>query len=181
MATLLVPFICLAFIGLGLSLMSHVCAVLALPQPLGDAAWGLHMGIFVVWFPAMLASNKLVRDGKRKGYWRAALRGCPSWMRWMMYGFFVYALVNFVVFISVLPRGQMPGPAPPVVFRGFSGHWMAFYSAALAILYSALIAGRIDHAQKCPKGHPLLPPDYYCDVCRIQVEGNATAEERRTD
>jgi len=39
---------------------------------------------------------------------------------------------------------------PAVVWRGFSGHWMAFYSAALAILYSAAHAKH--NGWRCPNG-----------------------------
>ena len=45
---------------------------------------------------------------------------------------FVYAIVNFVVFLWM--AGQYPkGQAPlPLVLRGFSGHWMLFYGVATA-------------------------------------------------
>ena len=58
------PFLVLAVIGLILSLVSHTAAVLGQPQPLGPAAWGLHIGIFVVWLPAVIVSNRLTGDFK---------------------------------------------------------------------------------------------------------------------
>jgi hypothetical protein len=59
-------------------------------------------------------------------------------MRYMVYGFFGYAIINFLLFIAVAPSGGHGANPPTVVWRGFSGHWMAFYSAAFAILYSAV-------------------------------------------
>ena len=38
-----------------------------------------------------------------------------------------------------VPKGDSGANPPAIVWRGFSGHWMAFYSAALAILYSAAV------------------------------------------
>jgi hypothetical protein len=47
-----------------------------------------------------------------------------------------YAVINFTIFMRQ-PPGSGSGTNPPAdVLRGFSGLWMAFYSAALAILYS---------------------------------------------
>ena len=171
MAILLTPFIVFAAIGMIFSLIAHGCALLGLPQPLGDAAWGLHIGIFVVWLPAVLVSNRLVRDFKRKDFWKAALRGCPNWMRWMTYGFFIYALFNFLTFMVAAPVGQQApnAPAPPIVFRGFSGHWMAFYSMAIAIMYSAVVVSKRDLARRCPNGHPVSPSAEFCENCGAKI------------
>jgi hypothetical protein len=75
----------------------------------------------------------------RKDYWKLALRGAPEWVRYMVYGFLAYAIVNFLVFfMPYAPAGGSGRETPAIVWRGFSGHWMAFYSAAFAILHSAL-------------------------------------------
>lgn len=63
------------------------------------------------------------------------LQGSPEWMRYMVYGFFGYAFVNFALFISKAPTGGGGANPPAIVWRGFSGHWMLFYSAALATPY----------------------------------------------
>jgi hypothetical protein len=177
-AVVLMPFLVLSVIGLMLSLIAHTAALLSLPQPFGPAAWGLHIGIFVVWLPAVLASHRLGADFKQKDFWKAALRGCPKWMRWLTYGFFGYAVVNFLLFMAVAPpRGGGGGAnAPPEVFRGFSGHWMAFYSAAAAILYSAIAVSRLDPARRCPNGHPVSPSTSFCQAC-----GAAIAEQEITE
>lgn len=85
----------------------------------------------------MFVAVKRVGNTSRKDFWKVVLRGSPEWMRYMVYGFLGYALVNFLIFMPQAPKGGTGGETPAVVWRGFSGHWMAFYSAALAILYSA--------------------------------------------
>jgi hypothetical protein len=171
MSVLLIPFLLLSVLGLVLSLIAHTAALLGLPQPLGPAAWGLHVGIFVVWLPAVLVSNRLVGDFKQKDFWKAALRGCPDWMRRLTYGFVAYAVVNFVLFIAIAPAQGGGGGvnAPPAVFRGFSGHWMAFYSAAAAILYSAIAVAKLDPARRCPNGHPVSPSADFCESCGAAI------------
>src|SRR4051812_37949706 len=99
MALWALPFLALAVAGLVLSLIAHVSAILGQPQPMGAAAWALHVGIFVVWPPALIASRRLAADPKRKDYGRVDLRGCPRWVGWMTAGFFAYAVVNFLLFI----------------------------------------------------------------------------------
>jgi hypothetical protein len=88
-------------------------------------------------------------------------------MRWLTIAFFWYAIVNFILFIAVAPPRGARGAAnaPPEVFRGFSGHWMAFYSAAAATLYSAIVVSRSDPTRRCPNGHLVASSASYCDEC----------------
>ena len=167
MALLLTPFLILSVFGFALSLATHAAALLGLAPPLGSASWVLHIGIFVVWLPAVLVSNRIVAKLGRKSYWRAARCCCPAWMRWLTYACFAYTFVNFLLFISVVPpRGvALDGNTPSVVFRGFSGHWMAFYLAAASTLYSAIVVSRGDIARRCPNGHRASPSANFCDVC----------------
>ena len=143
MKTVLYFFAAFSAVGLVLSLASHAAALMGTSGPLGDHVWELHIGIFVVWIPAVFASTRLTRNVPRKDAWKAALRGCPDWMKYMTYGFFGYALLNFASLFITAPHGMPavqgggPGLMPPQIVRGFSAHWMAFYSAALALLWSA--------------------------------------------
>jgi hypothetical protein len=142
---ILLPFIILSALGLGLSLWSHVASVMNDPQPLGPWAWGLHIGIFAVWLPVVFVSRRMTEGCDRKDFWKFALRGCPAWMRWLTFGFFGYAFVNFALFMLAPREGKAVGKhrlfedAPASVVRGFSGHWMAFYAAAFSTLYSAAV------------------------------------------
>jgi len=150
--------------GLVLSAASHIAAVLGTQGPLGNFAFVLHIGIFVVWIPAVFAANRLVRNVPRKDFWKAALRGCPDWMKYMTYAFVGYAILNFAFFISSAPTQGRGGPMSPEDVRGFSGHWMAFYSAALAILYSAAQVWD-ERERHCPNGHEVQPLAKFCDQC----------------
>jgi hypothetical protein len=125
--------------------------------------WMLHVGIFVVWFPAVLVAQRLVGNVNRKDFWKVALKNAPDWMRYMFYGFFGYALVNFMLFMTKAPNGGSGANPPAVVWRGFSGHWMAFYSAALAILYAAVRTE--DRSLRCANGHVASPNATYCTRC----------------
>ena len=135
---LLWPFIVLSGVGLGLSLWVHLGAVTGQKVAPEAFFWMLHVGIFVVWVPAVLVAAKRVGATRRKDYWKLVLRGSPEWMRYMVYGFLGYAMLNFAIFLFQAPQGGSGANPPAVVWRGFSGHWMAFYSAALAALYSAV-------------------------------------------
>jgi len=154
----------MAATGLGLSILSHISALFHANGPLGDNAWILHVGIFVVWVPTSLAFRNLSKGVPSRDRWKAALRGCPDWMKYMTYGFFAYAVVNFAIFMALEPAGNpTAGPMPPLTVRGFSGHWMAFYSVAFAVLYSSSNLYEKDLVRTCPNGHPISPSAGYCE------------------
>lgn len=125
--------------------------------------WMLHVGIFVVWLPTVLVAQRLVGNVNRKDFWKVVLKDSPDWMRYMVYGFFGYAIVNFLFFMTKAPSGGGGANPPAEVWRGLSGHWMAFYSAALAVLYSA--ARTADTALRCANGHMASPNAIYCNRC----------------
>jgi len=163
-------FAVLAAVGLALSILSHIAALLGQQGPLGSYSWVLHIGIFVVWIPAVLVSQRLTAEVARKDFWKAALRATPSWMKYMVYGFFGYAVLNFAFFITQAPSKGGSGPMPPAVVRGFSGHWMAFYAAAMAILYSAAHAKDLGASRRCLSGHAVGPLAKFCERCGQLVE-----------
>jgi hypothetical protein len=155
----------LAWIGLTLSVLSHLAALFGSRWPLGDDAWFLHIGIFIVWIPTVLVASRLSADFKRKDMWKAALRGYPDWMKYMVYGFFGYAFLNFVIFLAATEPKSSSSQMTPEILRGFSGHWMAFYSAAAAVLYSATRVGDRDQRRKCFNGHAVGPLAQFCEQC----------------
>lgn len=55
-----------------------------------------------------------------------------------------YAMLNFAIFFFQAPHGGSGANPPAVVWRGFSGHWMLFYSAALATYMRLPLAPRTD-------------------------------------
>jgi hypothetical protein len=172
MQVLLYPFVVLSALGLVASVIVHLLAHLGY-APLGQGTFILHIGIFVVWFPAVLSimRTRVVRlytsMNPRAGWrtWQQIVRGSPQWMQWMTLGFFIYGFANFFLFFALggsarLPQGSPNSPTPIV---GFSGHWMIFYSAALTILYSAVKTW--NSPLKCPSGHLVSPMDQFCPEC----------------
>lgn len=136
------PFLWLGVIysatGLVLSLYVHIAALRGQRVLPDGFFWGLHIGIFVIWVPTLIVAKELTRDAQRKqDYWKLALKDAPEWMRYMVFGFFGYACINFLIFLLHDPSRHGGGSPSPLEWRGFSGHWMVFYSVAMAILYSA--------------------------------------------
>lgn len=126
----------IAAIGLALSLWVHIGAVMGLVVAPQALFFMLHIGIFVVWVPTVITA-RTVRPARPTDFWKGAFEGLPAWVRCCVYVFFVYAFVNFALFFAHPgERGQGMNP-PAATWRGFSGHWMLFYSAAFAVLYAA--------------------------------------------
>ena len=167
---ILLPFIALAALGFILSVAAHLRAIAGLPIPGGKAVWALHVGIFVVWLPTVLVAYRLTRGANRKDFWKIALVGCPKWMRSALYVVIGYAALNFVYFmVTTSSHPQPKGDAPPEEIRGFSGHWMIFYGAAFATLYSAYVVGYAGMERKCPNGHTVTITAKFCDECGAQL------------
>ena len=154
-------FVWLSAIGLLVSLWVHVGAVMGRTVP--SAFWVLHVGILVVWFPAVLVAQRLVGNANRKDSWKVVLKGAPDWMRYMVYVFSAYEFVNFMISMGQASSGGRDTTTSAADWRGFSGLWMVFYSAALAILYSA--AKTMESSPRCANGHFASPNAIYCTRC----------------
>lgn len=171
MKPFLIAFSALAGLGLVLSLAVHAASLFGIAL-FGGSAFALHVGIFVVWIPTVIIAQRNTREFKRKDFWKAALRGCPSWMKGLTYGFFAYAIVNFAYFFLTTADGaKHSSPPDAAILRGFSGHWMAFYSAAMSVLYSSTRVSS-DAGPQCARGHPLGPVSKFCERCGEPVQGS---------
>jgi Protein of unknown function (DUF3592) len=154
-------FVWLSAVGLVVSLWVHIGALAGRTVP--SAFWVLHVGIFVVWLPSVLVAQKLVGNTGRKDFWRAVLKGAPDWMRYMVY---VLSAYEFVIFLISMGQGSGGGRHTTISgpdWKVFSGLWMGFYSAALAILYSA--AKTMESSPRCANGHLASPNAVYCTRC----------------
>ena len=125
--------------------------------------WVLHVGIFIVWFPSVLVAQRLAGKANRKDLWKVVLKGAPDWMRYMVYVFSAYEFVNFMTSMGQSSSGGRHTTTSVADWRGFSGLWMVFYSAALAILYSA--AKMMESSPRCANGHLAAPNALYCNRC----------------
>jgi hypothetical protein len=167
---LLLPLLAYAACGLLLSLAVHLLSFADL-QPGGKTLFVLlHIGIFPLWLVVVIIAMKMTRGVQRKDYWKAVLSGCPIWMKCMTYGFLIYALANFLIFMFIAPTGTRNAGSPPgSVWRGFSGHWMAFYSAGLAIVWTAYSRGLSNLEQECANGHVIGFSDRFCPTCGVPI------------
>jgi hypothetical protein len=124
----------LAAVGLVASLVEHVAAWLGRDWLSGASLEWLAGGLFVVCVPALLASNFLVAGVPRRDVWAATFRGCPRWMRYLVYFFFAYGVLGLLHFILNTPS---IGGAGSIAARAVSSQLMAFYGVFSGALYSA--------------------------------------------
>jgi hypothetical protein len=151
----------LAAAGMFFALLSHVAAWRGIGWPEGNYALALLAGVFVVWLPAVILSVRLTRNTLQRDLWKTTLRGCPAWMKGLLYAVGGYTFVNLAIVLAQRPEGNL---ASPPVMRGLTGQWMIFYGFAGAILYSgAKLVGRWD--VRCANGHAVSPLAKFCDQC----------------
>jgi hypothetical protein len=176
---LLLLLMAYAAAGLVVSLAVHLLSFAGI-QPAGNELFfALHIGIFPLWLPVMWMANKMTGGARRMDFWKVAFAGCPAWMKYMTYGFFEYAIVNFAIFFVTAPTGKPSDGAPPSsVWHGFSGHWMAFYSAGLAIVTSAYRRGISNLERRCPNGHAIGYDDRFCPACGVAIGDPRAALDR---
>ena len=157
----LVPFRALSAAGFWVSCALHIAGWLGYWP--GGWVWGMHMGIFVVFVPAILLMTRASRYVPSAEIWKAVLQGCPLWLQRLTKIVFVYALINFVLFALTSDGSDAAR------LRGFSGHWMAFYLASFAIIESALRSPSLSWAVRCPNGHSVSRLHPYCPECGSPV------------
>ncbi len=165
---LISPFLILSGIGLFLCLVIHIAALLKVPFEHYNKIFILAAGVFIVWLPTILVAMRLTKDFKQKDYWKATLRGCPAWLKYLVYIMFGYAAFNFIYMII---SGD-PSENDTTAARFISGHLLVFYSAALATLYSAIQVDTLDSARRCMNGHPVSPSAKFCEECGAPVKNN---------
>jgi len=85
-----------------------------LDQP--DDLTGRDRGLWVLFLQRMHHHRVLPTEY----YWKLVLSGSPERMRYMVYGFGGYAMVNFAIFFFQMPQGGSGANPPAMVWRGFS-------------------------------------------------------------
>ena len=102
----------LAVLGFAASLAVHLATFLD-PPPLGmEQTWPLHIGIFLVFIPAVLVQPRSpgpTADAEgpgRAGGRREAFSDAPGWMKAVLGCCFAYALLNFVIFFFTAPSNR---------------------------------------------------------------------------
>ncbi len=157
----------LSAIGLFSTLVLHLASVFKLPFEHFDKVFYLAGGVFVVWLPTVLVVGKLTKEFKRKDFWKAAMRGCPPWIKKLAYVVFGYAVINFIYMMITGPDENNISTA-----RFVSGHLLPFYAVAFATLYSATKVDEMDSTRRCINGHPVSPGAKYCEECGAAVQSD---------
>jgi hypothetical protein len=170
MRVVLYPFMLLAAAGLVLSLAAHLMALAGIPIPGGKTVFALHIGVFVVWIPAVIVSIRVMRRIRGRKFWHIVLENCPFWMRTIVQVTFIYAIANFVLFLISTAGHPVPAgdPSPPEL-RGFSGHWMVFYAAAFAALYATIHSPNLLGTRYCYRGHAVSQDAVTCPDCGAKL------------
>jgi hypothetical protein len=125
----------------------------------------LFIGIFVVWFPTVILVNRLTRDFKQKNLWKAALRGCPPWMRtgvWVFDG-----AVMAITFVPAIWKGR-PGDEGFILFPS------VFYAMSFCTMYSLIHVDRVDARCRCLNGHAIPPLAKFCEECGAPAAPDVT-------
>lgn len=152
---LIAPLFLLALAGFALSLLAHILSFFSVDiQSEYPYVWLLHIGIFVVFIPAIMFQKK-----KQKNDF---MEHIPVHLKTMVIVFFIYAIFNFFFTLFVLKEGGCTPASENGMYylknkghiereisekeyekqrsydvRLFSGHWMMFYLFGAGMLYSA--------------------------------------------
>jgi len=167
MAKIVFPFLLLASIGFAVVFAIHVATLFGNTFLFEHLLGFLGPGIFVVWLPTGIIGIRMTRDFKQKDFWRAALRGCPEWMRkaqWVLLG---YAWVGFFA-LPFLYGGGTELLANKA--RSMSAVVLILYSLASTVLFSATRIEKFDLSRRCLNGHPLPPLAKFCEECGAPVQ-----------
>jgi hypothetical protein len=155
-------------VGVAATLAIHVAALFGARGPFHR--WFIYFAptLFAVWLPAVAVMGSMTREAKQKDLWRAALRGCPKWMRRTVWTTGGYSWIAFFL-LPVLYGGGMSSTESGE--RAISAVFMTFWAAAAAIFYSATQYKRVDKARRCANGHPVSPLAKFCEECGAAVSG----------
>jgi uncharacterized membrane protein len=152
------PIMVLSALGVLLCFSLYLLGLAGIYSPPTQNLPVLFIGVFVVWMPTVLLMNRLTKEFKQKDIWKAALRGCPPWMRTTMYVLIGFVFVVF--FLPVLSKGN-PG-ASPQTFVLFP---ITFYSISFCVMYSVLHVDKFDSTRRCLNGHAISPLAKFCEEC----------------
>lgn len=137
-----------ALAGFAISFVVHISALMGFDLAATiPAIWALHAGVFVFFAPFVFLCRKELGDKRNLWFLR---KGVPNWLAVLGGTIFVYAGMNFLLFMLhteggtpaiqdgkyvLLNHGKLIRQLTPTEFtsfktnelRGFSGHWLFFY------------------------------------------------------
>jgi hypothetical protein len=155
-------FVILAAGGFAVSVWFHLSALAGRWSPPEEILAILNPGIFVVCIPAILVVSWKVDSSRQKEYLKIGLKGAPDWMRYLVDGFLVYAVL-YLPFSWFQALNHSGSGASSWGARGASANSMAFYFTAFAILYTAVITANPE--RRCANGHFVPERANSCTIC----------------
>lgn len=147
----------------------HIAVLCGFITPFQQLARIFVPGLFAVFGPMIFYANRMTRDVKQKDFWKAALRGCPKWMRITLYTILGYSWITGLLSFLI----QRDANSQLSAARGISGIMLAFYAIAVGVLYSSTQVARIDEDRRCLNGHRVGPLSNFCEECGAPVAVDA--------
>jgi hypothetical protein len=161
------PILVLSAAGIFVCTSIYLLAITGIYQLPAGRLPLLFVGMFVVWLPTVILMHRLNADFKQKDLWKAALRGCPAWMRtalWIVGG--CAAAGTFLV-PTVLGRGLENVP------QSFALFIVTFYAISFCVMYSVINVEKFDASRRCLNGHTMSPLAKFCEECGAPVAVDA--------
>ncbi|MDE3117102.1 MAG: hypothetical protein KGL26_15990 [Pseudomonadota bacterium] len=118
------------------------------------------LGIFLVFFPAVLAAIRIGREVPQRKSWQVIWANSPSWVKQGQYVLFTY------FFLSLLMFGNA-GQGSTTNVRILTAAVMMFSYVAGAIFYAAYSSPELLFPHYCKNGHRISPLDKYCPQCGV--------------
>jgi hypothetical protein len=160
---LLLAIASIGFIGV---LTVHLAALFGFVAPFQHGEKLVFPTLFFIWLPMIFYMNRLTRDFKQKDLWKAALRGCPKWMRttlWVIFGYSWVGSIAVPLFFGKSMDSRL------FEARLLSGVMLGFYAVTVCVLYSSTQASKFDESRRCLNGHRVGPLAKFCDECGAPV------------
>jgi Na+/H+ antiporter NhaD/arsenite permease-like protein len=159
---LIYPFLALAMLGSIATLVVHISSLFGITYLFEHVIKFIGLAVFIVFLPTIFVMSRLTREFKQKDIWRAALRGCPQWMRRALWIILGYAWIGFFA-LPFFYGGGMDSTGNQA--RCMSAALLMFYLIPAAVLYSATRVKRFDETRRCLNGHSIPPLAKYCPEC----------------
>jgi hypothetical protein len=156
-------FAAVAGAGLALSAIAQIALLFGSRWYSNDVMTVLTCGMTIVWVAAGVIARPLTVEFKSKDFWKAALRGCPQWMRYTLYGLMGYGILSFFAFVAYADPERTSGPTG----RMTGGYSLLIWGNAIAfaILCSARNLAFRDTERKCVNGHSVGTLAQFCEQC----------------
>lgn len=145
-------FAVVAGAGLVLCGVGQFVTCLGSQRPPDDLLTALACGLTIVSVAALVISRPLTKDFRSEEFWKAALRGCPHWMKFSLYGLIGYGVLSFFLFAANSDPEKRSGLTGRTT--GAYSILIVFYAIAFAVLYSARRIAIRDGQRRCVNGHP---------------------------